>query len=55
MVLAAAVMLAWTVWVVNKVQLPDDATAAISSSTTIQVDRAGDCPKDDPGAEDPVT
>jgi hypothetical protein len=54
-VLAAAVMLAWTLWVVNKVQLPDDANAAISSATTIHVDRAGDCPRDDPGAEEPVT
>ena len=41
--LAAAVMLAWTAWVVSKVQLADSARPA--SPQVIHLDRADDCPR----------
>lgn len=48
-IITVAVMVAWTVWVVNKVQLPADGTS--SRSLQVLERRAGDCPNEDAGAD----
>jgi hypothetical protein len=50
--MTVAVMLAWTVWVVDRVQLPADATP--SRSLQVLDPRSGTCPNEDVEGDDYV-